>query len=71
MKKDFLFDKHYPSRLYKVQRPSTSLEYNTLIGLVGLLTTNKSVEDTIRGGNPETDAKRNDVGLILLALFIL
>lgn len=69
-KRDFLFDKHHPSLLSKVQRLFTTLECNTLIALVGPLFTNKSAENTIRGGHFETDVRRNDVILILLALFV-
>ncbi len=66
----FLFDKHHPNPLSKVQRPSTTLECNTLVALVGPLSTNERAENAIRGGHPETDARRNDVALILLALLV-
>lgn len=68
-KRDFLFDKHHPSLLSKVQQLFTTLECNTLIALVGPLSTNKSAENTIREGHFETDVRQNDVILILLALF--
>ncbi len=41
-----------------------------MVGLVGPLSTNEKAEDAIRGGHSETDARRNDVALILLALFV-
>lgn len=57
--------------MFKVQRPFISLECDKLVGLVGLLSINKSSEDVIRRGYPETDARQNDVALIFFALFIL
>lgn len=68
---DILFDKYYPNPLFKVQQSSISLERNTLAGLVGFLSTNKSLEDAIRERHPKTDARQNNVALILLALFVL
>lgn len=65
-----MFDKYYPNPLFKVQQSSISLERNMLAGLVGFLSTNKSLEDTIRERHPETDAKQNNIVLILLTLFV-
>ena len=65
-----MFNKNHLSPLYKVQRSSTSLKCDILIGLVGLLSTNKSVKDVIRKRHSETDTKRNDIRLILFTLFI-
>lgn len=70
-KRDFLFDKHHLNSLSKVQQPSITLECNTLVALVGPLSTNENAKDTIKGGYSETDARQNDVALILLALFVL
>ncbi len=67
---DILFDRRHPNLLSKVQRPPTSQECDMLVGLVVLLSTNERVEDAIRGGHPKTDTRRNDVALILLALFV-
>ncbi len=41
-----------------------------MIALLGPLSTNETAEDGVRGGHPDTDARQNDVGLILLALFV-
>ena len=43
----------------------------TLVSLVGSFSTNESVEDAVINSRIETDARENDIGLILLALFIL
>lgn len=42
-----------------------------LLNLVGLLSTNKSVKNAIKGGYPKTDTRQNDVTLILLTSFVL
>ncbi len=41
-----------------------------MLGLVGSLSTNKKVQDAIRGKHFETDVRQNDIDLILLALFV-
>lgn len=41
-----------------------------LVAFVGSLSTNKNTKDTIKGDHFETYAKRNNVALIFLALFI-
>lgn len=70
-KDDILFDKHHLNPFLKIQQPSNFLEYNMLIGLVRLLFINKSSEDVIRGKHSKTDARQNNVALVLFALFIL
>ncbi len=54
---DILFDKRHLNPLSKVQRLLTSQEYDTLIGLVGPLSTNEKAEDVIRRGHLETDIR--------------
>ena len=66
-----LFDKRYSNLLSKMQQPSTILKYETLIALVKPLSTNKNVEDAIKGDYLKINARQNEVVLILLALFIL
>lgn len=53
-----------------MQRLSTTLEYKILIALIESLSTNENIEDVIKRSHPAMDARRNDVALILLALFI-
>lgn len=42
-----------------------------MIVLVGSLSTNKNAKDAVKRGHLETDEGRNNIALILLALFIL
>lgn len=67
---DIHFAKDHPNRKSKIQRPLTSGSYTPLIALMGPLSTNKTVEDAVQGGHPETDARQNNLGMVLLALFI-
>lgn len=70
-KSNIPFDSHHPNpHSSNVQRPSITLEYDRLVALIGLLSTNKNTEDTIKDNHIKTDVRRNDVKLILLALFI-
>ncbi len=41
-----------------------------LVVLCGNLSENEESEDTILGGHPETDARRADLSLVLLSLFV-
>ena len=41
-----------------------------LVALIGSFSTNKAAEDAVHGAHIDTDARQNDMGLILLALFI-
>ena len=41
-----------------------------LIGLVGPLSIEEPIEDAVRGGHIDTDARQNDASLILLALYV-
>ena len=43
---------------------------STLVALIGSLSTNEAAEDAIQGGHPDTDARQNDLGLILLGLSV-
>lgn len=70
-KGDFLLDKYHCSSLSKVQQSSITLECNTLIVFVRPLSINKSAEDAIKIGHPETNVRENDIVLILFALFVL
>ena len=38
---------------------------------MGPLSINENAKNTVLGGHPKIDARQNDVGIILLALFIL
>ena len=66
---DISFAANHPNRTLHVQRPSKET-CNILVALMGPLSTNESSEDVVRRGHPDTDARQNDVGMILLALFV-
>ncbi len=53
-----------------VQRPLKHIEQLALVVLRGKLSENEELEDAIPGGHPETDARRTDLSLILLSLFV-
>jgi hypothetical protein len=40
------------------------------VALIGSLSENQSLEDSVRGGHPETESMQNDLALILLALLV-
>ncbi len=42
-----------------------------LVALIGPISTNETAEDAVRNDHPDTDARQNHVGSILLALFVL
>lgn len=42
-----------------------------MVALVEFFSTNKAAEDAVSGAHIDTNARQNDMGLILLALFIL
>lgn len=67
---DIHFAKDHSNRKSKIQRPLTSGSCTPLIALMGSLSTNETVEEAVQGGYPETDARQNDLGMVLLALFI-
>ncbi len=46
------------------------IEQLALVVLRGKLSENEESEDAIPGGHPETDARRTDLSLILLSLFV-
>lgn len=70
-KSNIRFDSHHPNpHSSNVQQPFTTLEYDRLVALIGLLSTNKNAEDIIKDDHIKTDIRRNDGKLILLALFI-
>lgn len=54
---------------YQRTLPNTSTS-DILIVLVGSFSLNKNAEDAVSQGHVETDAQLNDLGLILLALFV-
>ncbi|MCJ1348065.1 hypothetical protein MMC31_006296 [Peltigera leucophlebia] len=64
------FAKDHPNRKSKIQRPLTSGSCTPLIALMRPLSTNETAEDAVQGGHPETDARQNDLGMVLLALSI-
>lgn len=66
---NIVFAHNHPNQKEKVQTP-LKIELNiSLIALMRFLSINKATEDAIQGGHPETDAKQNDVAIILFALF--
>lgn len=67
---NLLFDKYHPNPLSKVQQPFTILECKTLVVFTVFLSTNKNAEDIFRRSHPKTDTRRNNIALILFALFI-
>lgn len=64
------FDSHHLNPLSKIQQPSNTPECNILVVFIWPLSTNKNIENSINWGHFETDAKQNDVALILLAFMI-
>lgn len=64
------FSPAHPNPGVKVQKPlGPSSSCEVLISLIGSLT-NEKAEDIVQGGHKETDAQLNDLGLILLGLFV-
>ncbi len=53
-----------------VQRRLKRIEQLALVVLCGKLSENEESEDAILGGHLETDARRTDLSLILLSLFV-
>lgn len=68
---DYEFDKEHGQKENFVQRPLQRIDQLILVVLCGNLSENKESEDAVPGGHPETDARRTDLSLIFLSLFIL
>ena len=66
---DISFAANHPNQTFHVQRLSKKT-CNILVALIGPLSTNESAEDVVCGDHTDTDARQNDVGMILLALFV-
>ena len=68
---DSLFYDKHPYSDCNFQRP---LDLNSpcyiLVSLVESISTNEAAEDAVPDAHIETDARQNDMGLILLALFV-
>lgn len=64
------FAKDHPQFRSVVQHLCNASPCKTLVALVGPLSTNEAAEDAIRGGHLDTDARQNDIGMILLGLFV-
>lgn len=55
---------------FSAQRPVKRDEASFLVALIGSLSINELTENAVPGGHSETDARLNDVGMILLGLFV-
>lgn len=55
---------------FYAQRPVKREEASFLVALIGSLSIDKLTENAVQGGHSETDARLNDVGMILLGLFV-
>ena len=64
------FANDYPQFLSFTQQLYKINPCKTCIALVRLLLINEAAKDTIQGGHLDTDARQNDVGMILIGLFI-
>ena len=69
--KGILFPRNYSQFGSVTQLLCNNSLCKTLVALVGPLSTNKAVEDAIRRGHLNTDVQQNNVGMILLKLFVL
>ncbi len=58
---------HFPS---VTQRLCNTSPCRIIVALIGPLSLNKTDKDAIQGGYPDTDVQQNDVGMILLGLFV-
>ena len=67
---DYKFDAGHRQRGDFVQRPVKRVKQLALVVLRGNLSENKESKDTILRGHSETDARRIDLSLILLSLFV-
>ncbi len=67
---DIFFPADYPHLSLQV-KCSLKRSCQILVALQGTFLSNKVAKDEVCGGHPDTDASENDVGMILLALFIL
>ena len=67
---DIFFAQTHPNKRSKVQRPLQKGLCTLLLALIRPLSTNEDAKDAVLRGHPETDARQNDVGMILLALFV-
>ena len=68
---DIIFSPEHPYLDSMFQRPlDLELLCRILVLLAGSFSTNESVEDAVINGHIETNARENNIGLILLALFI-
>ena len=69
--RDIAFSSEHPDHEELIQRFSERMSPNTYtVALVGSLSENQALEDSVRGGHPETESMRNDLALILLALLV-
>ena len=68
---DIPFSQHHLYADCMFQRPlDLQSPCRILVSLVGSFSTNEVAEDAVPNAHIETDARQNDMGLILLALFV-
>ncbi len=68
---DYKFADGHRQKKDFIQRPLKRIKQLALVVLRGQLSKNEESEDAILGGQPETNAQRTDLSLILLFLFML
>ncbi len=67
---NYKFDVGHRRRGDFVQRPLKRVEQMALVVLRGNLSENEELEDAIPGGHPKIDARRANLSLVLLSLFV-
>ena len=71
MTNDIRFLPEHPNYEDLIQNYSEKRLANTYtVALIGSLSENQSLEDSVHGGHPETESMQNDLALILLALLV-
>jgi len=59
---------NYENRIQSYSEKTSASSYT--VALIGSLSENQALEDSVRGGHPETEAMQNELALILLALLV-
>lgn len=67
---NILFSADYPQQFSQTQRLLKE-SCHILFALQSSFSTNEVTKDIVHGGHLDINAKKNDVGMILLALFVL
>lgn len=66
---DISFAANHLNQILHIQRPFKET-CNILVALIDLFSINESAENVVRGEHPDIDARQNNVGMILLVLFV-